>query len=147
MIKPDINLLVYAYDDTSPFHKAASTWLEEVLSSEQVFFSWQTLCGFLRIVTNPRIYRQPMDLGDAIEIVESWLEIKNSHLVSLDKKSWPVFVSMLTAGQAPGDLVMDAHLAAMAASCGATVASTDRDFTRFPGLQFTNPIAKASRRR
>jgi len=140
MIKPDINLLVYAHDDTSPFHKAASAWLEQVLSEEHVFFSWQTICGFLRIVTNPRIYRHPMKLDDAIGIVESWLEVENSHLISLDKKNWPLFASLLTEGQAPGDLVMDAHLATMAVACGATLASTDRDFTRFPDIRLTNPL-------
>ena len=47
---------------------------------------------------------------------------------------------MLTEGQATGNLVMDAHLAAMAAACGAKIASTDRDFTRFPGIRAFNPI-------
>lgn len=141
MIKPDVNLLVYAHDDTSPFYKAASARLEEVLSTEEVFFSWQTISGFLRIVTNPRIYRNPMELTDAISVVESWLELENSHLVTLNKNNWPLFKKMLTDGQAKGDLVMDAHLASIAISCGAKFASTDRDFARFPGLQYTNPIA------
>ncbi len=142
MIKPDVNLLVYAHDDTSSFHESASLWFEEVLSTEQVFFSWHTICGFLRVVTNNKIYKNPITIDQAIDIVDSWLERENTYLVSLEKRNWPLFTRMLLEGQAKGNLVMDAHIAAMAASCGATVASTDRDFTRFPGLQFTNPIAK-----
>ena len=140
MIFPDVNLLVYAHDETSESHRPASVWLRSTLMSDQVFFSWHTITGFLRITTNPRIFRNPMTLAQAIQIVDSWLELENTHLVFLEKKNWPLFSSILIDGQANGDLVMDAHLAAMAASCGAKLASTDRDFLRFPGIQVINPI-------
>lgn len=142
MIFPDVNLLLYAHDETSVFHKSASTWLISILKSEQAFFSWHTISGFLRISTNHRLWSAPLTIEQAVEIVNSWLTLDNTHIVSFEKKTWPLFAKMLTESQATGNLVMDAHVAAMAASCGATVASTDRDFTRFPGLQFTNPIAK-----
>ena len=140
MILPDVNLLLYAYDKSSEFHADASVWLESALETQQVYFSWHTLTGFLRIITNPRSSKFPLALEVAIKIVDSWLDMDNSHLVSLEKKNWPLFSKLLQDAQASGNLVMDAHLAAMAASCGATVASTDRDFTRFPGIQLVNPI-------
>ena len=140
MIFPDVNLLVYAYDETSDFHESAASWLEEVLTTGQVFFSWQTISGFLRIVTNRRIFHNPLDITRAIEIVESWLDLDNTYIVSLEKKNWPLFKDMLINGQSDGNLVMDAHLAAMAASSGATLASTDRDFARFPAVQLLNPL-------
>lgn len=142
MIFPDVNLLLYAYDVKSPFHEDARTWFESVLASEQVFFSWHTITGFIRIVTHPRALAHPAGISKAVSIVGKWLELENTHLISLEKKNWPLFAKILTEGQAFGNLVMDAHLAAMAASCGATIASTDRDFTRFPGIQFVNPISK-----
>ncbi len=142
MILPDVNLLVYAHDTTSEFHDSAAAWLKDALTTQQVFFTWHTIAGFLRIVTNNRIYENPLDMPRAIQIVDSWLALDSAHLVSLKKANWPTFAKMLLEAQATGNLVMDAHLAAMAASCGATLASTDRDFTRFPGLQFTDPIAK-----
>jgi toxin-antitoxin system PIN domain toxin len=141
MILPDVNLLLYAHDENSEFHSAASAWLRSILSTEQVFFSWHTITGFLRIITNPRTSFNPLTINQAIEIVGSWLEPDNTHLVFLEKKNWPLFSSILIEGQATGNLVMDAHLAAMAASCGAAVASTDRDFTRFPEIQHINPIS------
>ncbi len=140
MIKPDVNLLVYAYDSTCECHKSAAAWLELVLDEEQVFFSWHSICGFLRIITNRRIYLNPMSIQKAIAIVSEWLALENTHLVALEKKNWPLFSSILIESQANGDLVMDAHLAAMAASCGAKLASTDRDFLRFPVIQVINPI-------
>lgn len=140
MILPDVNILLYAYDANSDFHDKASAWLESVLDTEQVFFSWHTTTGFLRIVTHPKSSSAPLTLDAAIEIVESWLEQENAHLVFLEKKNWPLFAKILKDGQATGNLVMDAHIAALAASCGAAVASTDRDFTRFPALQLTNPL-------
>lgn len=143
MILPDVNMLLYAYDENSNFHQAAKKWLEKALLEDEVFFSWHTITAFLRIATNPRILNRPASLTEAVSIVTSWLALENTHLVYLEKKNWPLFSKVLLDAQANGNLVMDAHLAAMAASCGATLASTDRDFTRFPGLQFTNPIAKA----
>jgi uncharacterized protein len=140
MILPDVNLLLYAHDEYSEFHADAAAWLENVISTEQVFFSWHTITGFLRIITNPRSSNSPLGLEQAIAIVESWLEPENTHLVFLEKKNWPLFSKILLDGQASGNLVMDAHLAAVAASCGATLASTDRDFTRFAGIQVVNPI-------
>ncbi len=142
MIYPDVNLLLYAYDIDSEFYATSSVWLEEALTNEEVYFSWHTITGFLRIITNSKGSASPLRLDQAIEIVNDWLELENTHLVSMEKKNWPLFAKMLTESQATGNLVMDAHIAAMAVSCGATVASTDRDFTRFPGLQFTNPITK-----
>lgn len=142
MILPDVNILLYAYDVNSPFHSKSLTWLETILSEDEVFFSWHTITGFLRIITHPSALKNPTTIEKAVSIVNKWLEPDNTHLVFLEKKNWPLFSKMLIDGQASGNLVMDAHLAAMAASCGAKLASTDRDFTRFPDIKYTNPIAK-----
>lgn len=140
MILPDVNMLLYAHDENSEFNASAVTWLESILEVEQVFFSWHTITGFLRIITNPRSSFNPLTIETAVQIVESWLELDNTHLVFLEKKNWPLFSSILTEGQATGNLVMDAHLAAMSASCGATLATTDRDFSRFSNIKVTNPL-------
>ena len=142
MIFPDVNMLLYAYDGGSKFHTNAKNWLENALLQDEVIFSWHTITGFLRIATNPRILSNPASIEQAISIVDAWLALDNTHLISMEKKYWPLFSRMLVEGQATGNLVMDAPLAAMAASCGATLASTDRDFTRFPGLQLADPLAK-----
>lgn len=142
MIFPDVNILLYAYDAKSPFHDRARDWLKSALDNEQVFLSWHTITGFLRIVTHSRALAHPTTIKKAVDIVQKWLELDNVHLVSLEKRNWPIFAKMLVEGQANGDLVMDAHVAALAASCGATVASTDLDFRRFDGIRIINPISK-----
>jgi toxin-antitoxin system PIN domain toxin len=140
MIFPDVNILLYAYDQGSKFHTEAKKWLEEALSQDEVIFTWHTITGFLRIITHPTILSRPAPLVEAVQVVKGWLELENTHMVQLEKKNWPLFSSMLIDGQANGNLVMDAHLAAMAAACGAKLASTDRDFTRFPNIQLINPL-------
>jgi uncharacterized protein len=140
MIFPDVNLLLYAYDTSSEFHEDAANWLEEALSSSEVFFSWHTITAFLRITTHPTALKNPTTIKTAMEIVDSWMVLENTHLIALEKKNWTLFSRMLSEGQASGNLVMDAHLAAMAASCGATMATTDKDFSRFPGIQTVNPL-------
>ena len=142
MILPDINILLYATDEDSGFHEPAKQWLNDVLSTEQVFFTWQTLTGFLRLITHPAASKTPLKLTQAIEVVEEWLALDNTYLVSLEKERWPVFSQILLDGQATGNLVMDAHIAAVAKSYGAAVATTDRDFNRFAGLAVFDPLIR-----
>lgn len=142
MVIPDVNILVYAYDRGSRFHLEAKAWLEEALTNDEVCFSWHTITGFLRVLTLPKIHSSPVSLEAAIRIVTEWFSLENTHLVSFEKKNWRNFANLLLESQASGNLVMDAHLAAIAASYGATVASTDRDFTRFPGISLIDPVSK-----
>lgn len=141
MILPDVNILLYAYDKTSPFNSKAVVFLENILSNEQVVFTWQTLTGFIRIITHPTASKNPLKIEKAVEIVASWLELDNTRIISLDKRNWRLYADLLIQGQTPGALAMDAHLAATAQSCGAQVATTDTDFNLFPGVKSFNPIA------
>ena len=140
MILPDVNLLIYAYDEDSPFHVHAVKWLEDVMTKEQVFLSWHTITGFLRIMTHPSATKLPFSIAEAGSIVDEWLARENVHLIGLEKRNWPLFSATLIEGQATGNLVMDAHLATLATSCGATLATTDRDFSRFADIRITNPL-------
>ncbi len=140
MILPDVNLLLYAHDENSEFYLPAVKWLENVMENEQIFLSWHTITGFIRIITHPSASVIPFSIEDAVSVVDEWLARENVHLISLEKKNWPLFSRMLIDGQATGNLVMDAHLAAMSASCGATLATTDRDFSRFFGIKIINPL-------
>lgn len=140
MILPDVNILLYAYDKTSPFNLKAVVFLEDVLSNDQVIFTWQTLTGFIRIITHPKASKNPLKIETAVEIVASWLELPNTQIISLDKRNWQIYADLLIDGQAPGALAMDAHLAAIANSCGARVATKDNDFTHFLSVKFFNPL-------
>ena len=142
MILLDANILLYAYDRESPRHDAARRWVEAVLSGDEaVGFPLVTLIAFVRIATNPAVYRRPLTPARAVEIVSSWLARPNVSVAAPSERHWVILADTLERGQARGPLVVDAHLAALAIEHGATLASTDRDFARFPGLRFRDPLA------
>jgi hypothetical protein len=142
LILVDANLLIYAYDASSPRHVAARQWLEEALVGvEPVRLPLQSVLAFVRIGTDPRVFERPLDSAEAIAIVESWLTRPTARLVTPGEGHWRILADVARAGQARGPRLMDAHLAALAIEHGATLMSADRGFARFPGLRFRNPIA------
>lgn len=141
MILVDANLVLYAEDALSPQHEAARTWWDAQLSgASPVCLSWGVLCAFIRISTNSRVYERPLDLDQAMSRVQSWLDQPCVRLVHPTERHWTVLQALLKEGQALGNLVTDAHLAALAVQHGCTLMSTDGDFARFPKLKWSNPI-------
>ena len=142
MILVDANLLLYAEDQLSPYHDAARKWWDAQLSGvSPVCLAWTVLCAFIRIGTNPRVFEHPLSLGQAISRVQSWLDQPCTRLIYPTERHWVVFKEMLTGGKAVANLVMDAHLAALAIEHGCELISTDTDFSRFPRLKWRNPLA------
>jgi toxin-antitoxin system PIN domain toxin len=138
----DANLAIYAYDRTSPRHEDAKRWFEAALNGdEEVRFSLTTLLAFLRITTHPAIFRQPAKPAEAIAIVATWLARPQVKVANPSGRHWEILAEVASKGQARGSLVMDAHLATLAMEHGATLATTDRDFARFAGLRFRDPLA------
>lgn len=142
MILVDANILLYAEDSLSPHHQLARSWWDEQLSgSGPVCLSWVVLAAFIRIGTNPRVFAHPLSLAQALRRVESWLDQPCTRVVQPTERHWVVFQQMLTSGQAVGNLVTDAHLAALSVEHGCELFSTDADFARFPKLKWKNPLA------
>ena len=143
MILVDANLLLYAYDSESPHHEPSRIWFETLLSSGQpVRFALATLLAFVRIASDRRIYTHPLSPGEACLLIESWLARPNVRILQPGARAWRHLGRMCEEGQARGAMVMDAHLAALAREHGASVATADRDFMRFPGIRIVNPIAR-----
>jgi toxin-antitoxin system PIN domain toxin len=141
MILVDANLLLYAEDALSSQHALACEWWDAQLSgSAPVCLCWTVLGAFIRIGTNPRVFAHPLTLEQAIVRVESWLVQPCVRIISPAERHWTVFQQMLVKGQAVANLVTDAHLAALAVEHGCELCSTDRDFVRFPGLRWRNPL-------
>lgn len=142
MILLDTNLLLYAYDGTSPSHDAARAWLERVLSEEpDVRLGVVTVLAFVRIATDPRVFQQPMDPSPAIGIVAAILARPNVALASPGDRHWKLLTDLAVAGRARGPMLMDAHLAALSLEPGAVLATTDRGFRRFPGVRTLDPLS------
>lgn len=145
MILVDANLLLYAYQPRAAQHVRAKQWLERALSgSEFVRFAWVTLWAFIRIATNPRVFEQPLTVSEAEAIVSSWLARPNAGILDPGERHWEILRGLMHDGQTSGALVMDAVLAAIALEHGATLYSTDRDFSRFPNLKYVNPLGRAN---
>lgn len=142
MILIDANLLLHAYHTRSPLHDPARKWLEGALSGPGlVRFAWVTLWAFLRISTNPRVFERPLSTREASAAVSAWLERPSAGIAEPGERHWAILADLMNDGQATGPLVMDAALAALAIENGAVLQTTDRDFHRFSGLSFVNPLA------
>jgi toxin-antitoxin system PIN domain toxin len=138
----DANVLLSAFDATSPAHDRARAWLTTTLETEaDVRISIATVLAFVRIATDPRVFVEPMSTGESIAVVETLLDRPNVALVVPTARHWALFAQVAAVGQARGPLLMDAHLAALAMEHGATLATSDRDSRRFTGLKIADPLA------
>ena len=142
MILVDANLLLYAEDSLSEQHALAQEWWDERLSgTEPVALCWPVLTAFIRIGTNARLHRRPLTLKEANERVQSWFDQPCVRVIQPTEQHWTIFQKMLRGGNAVGNLVSDAHLAALAVEHNCVLQSTDADFARFSGLKWRNPLA------
>jgi toxin-antitoxin system PIN domain toxin len=142
VILPDANLLLYAYHPRAALHEASKAWLEATLSgSELVRVPWSTVWAFLRISTSSKVFEHPLSIGEATTAVTAWLNRPNTAVLDPGERYWEIFHRLLEESQCTGPLVTDAALAALAIEHGATLYTTDRDFSRFPGLSWRNPLA------
>lgn len=142
MILVDANIILYAEDRLSKHHEVARAWWDGQLSGvEDVCLCWQTLTGFLRIVTNPRILARPLSRDAAATRIERWLAQPCVRIVSETRGHWTILAKLLAEADATANLVPDANLAAIAVGNGCRLCSSDRDFSRFPSLDWLNPLA------
>ncbi len=137
----DVNLLLYAIDETSPRHAAASGWLERVLSGgTTVGLSWMVLLAFVRLSTRSAVFVEPLGADEALDIVDEWLALPATVVVQPGRRHAAVLRELLAEAGTAGNLVPDAHLAALAIEHGAELCSTDADFSRFPGVRWVDPL-------
>ena len=142
MILPDVNLLVYAVDETSPFHSQARPWWDDALSSsEAVGLCYPSVLGFVRLTNNRRVFESPLGVDEALRLATSWLDQPNATLLVPTPRHWPLLIELLRSAKGDANLTTDAHLAAHAIEHGYTLYSNDRDFGRFPGLRWKNPVS------
>ena len=141
VILPDANLLIYAYNEDTPLHSAAASWLEDLLSgSETVCFSWAVMNAFMRLSTMRRMNRNPLAAGEALAIVESWLRAPPARVMDPTNRHIVVLGELMRSLGITGNLTSDAHLAVLAIEHGATIHSADSDFAKFAGVNWLNPL-------
>lgn len=142
MILPDVNVLIYAFREDAPEHRAYRGWLESVVNGREAFaLSELVLSGVLRVLTHPRIFDPPTPLAAAMEFADALRGQPHARLLTPGPRHWEIFTHLLSAGNAKGNLVPDAYHAALAIEHGCEWQTTDRDFARFPGLRWRHPLA------
>ncbi|HTT79436.1 MAG TPA: TA system VapC family ribonuclease toxin [Stellaceae bacterium] len=140
----DANLLIYAFNKAAAQHEVARDWLETRLTgSARVGLPWASLLAFLRIVTNPRLFPRAVDAAGAWQQIANWLSSDAAWIPVPTERHAALLAPILTLPGVRGDLVPDAHLAALAMEHGLTLCSNDGDFARFPGLRWQNPLVAA----
>jgi toxin-antitoxin system PIN domain toxin len=142
MILVDANLLVYAFVASLPQHQAAASWLDAQLNSSIIVaLPWPSLLSFARLVTNPRVFERPALIKAAWDQVEQWLNCSSVRVPVPGDRHREILAELIKNSVDRADLIPDAHLAAIAIENGFLLCSSDKDFARFPGLQWRNPLS------
>jgi len=137
----DVNVLVYAHRPESDRHEEYRSWLDEARRGrEPLGLLDAVLSAFLRVVTHPRVFREPTPLELGLTFVESLRAGPACMPIAASDRHWPIFVDLCRRVGATGNRVPDAYLAALAIEHGATLTTADRGFARFPGLRWEHPL-------
>lgn len=136
----DANVLLYAVDDESRFHTEARTWMGSAMNGvERVGLPWATLTAFQRIITHPRATAHPATPEEAWNFITDWLDADQAWVPVPGTRHREILGGLLTGGDLRGNLVTDAHLAALAIEHGVGICSFDSDFARFQDLRWVHP--------
>jgi toxin-antitoxin system PIN domain toxin len=138
----DANLILWAHHRQFPQHETARSWWRRALSERPlVGIPWPSILAFVRVSTHPRALERPLVIGAAWRIVEGWLDRANVWIPVPTERHRTILAPLLEKGKATGNHVPDAHMAALAIEWGLELQSADRDFARYPGLRWRDPLA------
>ncbi len=141
MIVPDLNLLVYAHSEEVPLHSLARQWWEQLVNGEErIGVPWIVATGFVRLMTHPGVQTRPTTTDQAVNMLRAWFQFPAVNPLNPGPQHIAILGALLAAAGIGGNLVTDAHIAALAIEHQAEVHSNDRDFARFPGLRWHNPL-------
>jgi toxin-antitoxin system PIN domain toxin len=137
----DVNVLVYAFRTDAPNHASYREWVEGVINGDQAYgVSDLVLSGFLRVVTHPRVFILPSTPQTALAFANEVRDQPNAVLIAPGPRHWSIFIGLCKTAEVKGNLIPDAFLAALAIESGSEWITTDRDYSRFPGLRWRHPL-------
>jgi uncharacterized protein len=136
----DANVLLYAVNSDALHHEAAKGWLDRALSGEAtVALSWVSMLAFVRLSTKVGLFPAPLTVDGALDRVDAWLSAPTAVVAEPTPEHPRVLRRLLGAVGVGGNLVNDAHLAALSVEHKGIVVSYDNDFSRFPGVSWQTP--------
>jgi uncharacterized protein len=134
-------VLVYAHRRDADRHAEYRGWLEQVMNADQPYgVADLVLSGFMRIVTHPKVFKQPTPLPQAAAFCAALRTRPNASLLSPGQRHWQIFTELCTEVGARGNLIPDAYLAAIAIETDSDWITTDHDYRRFSGLRVRHPL-------
>ncbi len=137
----DLNLLIYAVNEDTANHNTAKSWLETQFNgTESIGIPWIVILGFLRIMTNGKIFPTPLSEETAIELIDAWLQHPLITIPEPGANHWSLVKELILETGTAGNLTSDIHLAAIAIEHGAKLFTLDADFSRFKGLRWEKPF-------
>jgi toxin-antitoxin system PIN domain toxin len=139
----DVNILLYASDQSSPLHDKAAEFLYQCASGREVFcLAWVTVMSYVRMATHPAIFNRPLAHDDAARNIEALLATRSCRVIAEEEGFWDVYREVTKEVPTKGNLVPDAHLAALLSQHGVVKLYThDRDFRKFSFLDVRDPLA------
>jgi uncharacterized protein len=141
VILSDVNILVHAFREDAPRHLEFRRWLEDTINADASYgVADLALSGFLRVVTHARVFDPPASLADALAFADAVRSQPNCTIIAPGPRHWGIFTGLCRRASARGNLVPDAYLAALAIESGCEWITTDRDYSRFPGLRWRHPL-------
>ncbi|MGQ0847729.1 MAG: type II toxin-antitoxin system VapC family toxin [Actinomycetota bacterium] len=141
MVLPDVNVLVHAHRSDSSSHREYRSWLDRARNgNEPLGLTDQVLSGFVRVVTHPRVFKDPTPTPRALAFVETLYASPTAVRVRPGDRVWSIFAELVTETASRGNLIPDAYLAATAIEAGATLFTADRGFARFGRLRWRHPL-------
>jgi uncharacterized protein len=144
MLLLDVNVLVYAFRRDGPQFARYASWLRDLVEGMDGHRAFgvpdAAMSGFLRIVTHPRIFTSPSPIGEALAFADQLRESPDYVSISPGPRHWGIFAELCRGAGVRGNLVPDAYFAALAIESGSEWITTDRDYSRFPGLRWRPPL-------
>jgi len=141
LILADVNILIYAFRSDAENHREHKSWLESVINGSAAYgVSPQVLSAVVRVCTHPRIFARPSSTAESFGFCRAVLEQPNATVVTPGEGHWSIFEALCPKSKATGNLVQDAWFAALAIESGCEWITSDRDYARFPGLNWRAPL-------
>ena len=139
----DVNVLLHSSDASSPFHARATRFLQSCMRRRDVLYlTWPTIMGYLRIATHPSVFDEPLTPEEAMANIETLLNLPHSRCLTEEHGFWETWRATAGETSVRGNLVPDAHLAALLRFHGVRRLYThDRDYRRFDFLDVQDPFA------
>jgi toxin-antitoxin system PIN domain toxin len=140
VILADVHVLIYAFRQDSPHHAVCKSWLDAVVLGDARFgVSPMTLSAVVRIVTNPHAFVPPSSIEEAFAFCDNLLNQSHCEIVEPGDRHWEIFRRMCLEARIQGPKATDAWFAALAIEQGCVWITYDRDYARFPGLEWREP--------